>query len=165
MANTLQSLFPFSTISQKNVQVYPCTVEFSAPLVAGHYVFDDVNTPPQVFSDLSQEQTGVIAGVMISANCSAEKFAAAVDEPLLLQVLNGSNNTPVNLKPFPFSQFSQGENYTLWFNITGSQTLYIDEFYLQLTGKIRQISGMTSNELKIKISFNFWRVDKGELTR
>ena len=163
MANTLQNLFPFSTISPDRAQVYPVTVEFSAPIVAGEYVFNETLTPGQVFGRLSQNQTGVIAGVMIGANCTPEDFAQNVNGVLKLQVLNGANKTPVNLAPFPFSQFAHGDNYALWWNITGAAKQYEDEFILQVTGRVKQIANMTENELKIKISFNYWRVDKREL--
>lgn len=160
MANTLQNLFPFSTISPARALVYPCAVEFSAPITAGHYVFTDDTRVK--FGKLLQQQTGVIAGVMIGANCLPEDFAAAVDEPLKLQVYNGGNGTPVNLAPFPFSQFAHGDNYTCWFNITQAAN-YEDDFLLGLSGKVRQIADMTSNELKIKIAFNYWRVDNAML--
>ena len=157
MANTLQNLFPFSTIRPARALVYPCALEFIAPITAGHYVFSENNRVP-FGTKLLQEQTGVIAGVMISANCSAEDFAAAVDEPLKIQIFQGGNDTPVNLAPFPFSQFSHGDNYSLWFNITQAAN-YENEFFVALSGKVRQIANMTSNELKIKLAFNFWRID------
>lgn len=156
MANTLQNLFPFSTIIPSSALVYPCAVEFSAPITAGHYMFKD--STRLKFGKLLQQQTGVIAGVMIAGNCTPEDFAAAVSEPLMLQVYNGGNGTPVNLAPFPFSQFADGDNYSLWFNITQAAN-YEDDFLLAISGKVRQIANMTENELKIKIAFNFWRVD------
>ena len=164
MANTLQNLFPFSTINPVRAQVYPVNVEFNAPIIGGEYVFDESTTPAKSFgTGLSQKQTGVIAGVMIGANCTPEDFAANVVTNLELQVLNGSNGTPVNLAPFPFSQFAHGDNYALWWNITGAATPYIDDFLLQVSGKVKQIDDMTENELILKIAFNFWRVDNGEL--
>lgn len=162
MANTLQNLFPFSTIKPAGALVYPCAVSFAAPIQAGNYVFSDSTTPPQKFGKLLQQQTGVIAGVMISGNCTPGDFAAAVDEPLKLQVYNGGNRTPVNLAPFLFSQFADGDNYTLWFNITQA-VQYEDDFLLAIEGKVKQISAMTENELKLKIAFNFWRVDSRQL--
>lgn len=162
MANTLQNLFPFSTIRPAGAQVYPCAVEFSAPIQAGFYVFDKTTTPPARFSYLNQGQTGVIAGVMIGGNCTPGDFAQAVQEPLKLQVYNGGNRTPVNLAPFPFSQFAHGDNYSLWWNITQAAN-YKDDFYLGIEGKVKQIANMTDNELKIKIAFNFWRIDNGQL--
>lgn len=161
MANTLQNLFPFSTINPSRALVYPCAVEFSAPITAGHYVFKDENRV-SFGTTLLQEQTGVIAGIMISANCSADDFAAAVDEPLKIQIYQGGNDTPVNLSPFPFSQFSHGDNYALWFNITQAAD-YKNEFFVALSGKVRQIANMNSNELKIKLAFNFWRIDNDML--
>ena len=164
MANTLQNLFPFSTIQPNNATVYPVSVTFSAPIIAGQYVFNDTTTPPQVFGRLPQDQTGVIAGVMIGANCAPEDFAANVGEPLKLQILNGSNKTPVNMSPFPFTQFAHGDNYACWWNITGAAKAYEDNFLLQVSGAVKQIANMTDNELKLKISFNYWRIAKKELT-
>lgn len=163
MANTLQSLFPFSTISPERAHVYPVTVKYSAPIIGGEYVFNDTTTPPQVFGQLPQNQTGVIAGVMIGANCAPADFAQNVVDVLKLQILNGSNKTPVNMSPFPFSEFSHGDNYSLWWNITGSSQVYTDDFLLQISGKVKQIANMTDNELKINISFNYWRIDNEEL--
>ena len=164
MANTLQNLFPFSTIAPSNAKIYPVSLTFAAPIIAGEYVFNDTTTPPQKIETLSQNETGVIAGVMIGANCKPSDFAAKVVDVLKLQVLNGGNNTPVNLAPFPFSQFSHGDNYTLWWNITGTTFKpYEDEFLLQVSGTVKQIADMSENELKLKISFNFWRVANKEL--
>lgn len=159
MANTYQNLFPFSTIDHTKALVYPVSVEFSAPIIAGHYVFSENTTPMKEFGKLLQTQTGVVAGVMIGGNCSPDDFAASVDSPLKLQIYHGSNKTPVNLSPFPFSQFAHGDNYSEWWNITGSNNDYEDKFFLAVEGRVRQISNMVDNELKLKISFNFWRVD------
>lgn len=104
MANTLQNLFPFSTIEPVNAEIYPKTVIFSAPIIAGEYVFSDTTTPPQELGTLPQGKTGIIAGVMIGANCTPEDFAANVVDVLELQILNGANGTPINSAPFPFSQ-------------------------------------------------------------
>ena len=164
MANTLQNLFPFSTIAPSNATVYPVSLTFAAPIIAGEYVFDETTTPRQRIQTLSQNQTGIIAGVMIGANCLPEDFAANVVDVLNLQVINGGNDTPVNLAPFPFSQFSHGDNYSLWWNITGtSEKPYEDEFYLSVSGKVKQSANMSENELKLKISFNYWRVANKEI--
>lgn len=161
MANTLQSLFPFSTVPPDTTQVTPCSVEFSAPIIAGHYEFNDQKTPPQRFETLMQGKIGVIAGVMIGANCSPDDFAQNVEAPLKLQVFNGTNKTPVSLSPFMFSQFAHGDNYCTWWKITGSSgARYDGDCFLSVSGRVKQIPGMTSNELVLKISFNFWRVDK-----
>lgn len=161
MANTLQSLFPFSTVSPESTKVEPCAVEFSAPIIAGHYVFSEDTTPAQYFGKLDQGKTGVIAGVMIGANCEPDDFALSVEEPLKLQVINGTNRTPITLAPFMFTQFAHGDNYATWWNITGSSaTPYNDSFYLSVEGRVKQINNMTDNELKLKICFNFWSVDK-----
>lgn len=161
MANTLQSLFPFSTVSPHSTQVEPCSVEFSAPIQAGHYVFSKATTPAKQFGTLAQGKTGVIAGVMIGANCAPDDFALSVEEPLELQVLNGTSNTPITLTPFKFTQFAHGDNYSAWWNITGSsENRYEDSFKLSIEGRVKQIANMTDNELKLKICFNFWRVDK-----
>lgn len=163
MANTLQNLFPFSTIEPVNAEIYPKTVIFSAPIIAGEYVFSDTTTPPQELGTLPQGKTGIIAGVMIGANCTPEDFAANVVDVLELQILNGANGTPINSAPFPFSQFAHGDNYSVWWNITGAETPYIDTFVLQVKGKVKQIANMTENELRLKISFNYWRIANKEL--
>lgn len=161
MAFSLQSLFPFSTVSPESTQVYPRSVMFSAPIQAGEYVFSEATTPAQEFGTLTQGKTGVIAGVMIGANCAPDDFALSVKEPLKLQVLNGTNHTPVSLAPFMFTQFAHGDNYCAWWNITGSsENRYEDSFLLSVEGRVKQIANMTDNELKLKICFNFWRVDR-----
>lgn len=160
MANTLNSLFPFSTVSPESTQVTPKAVEFSAPIEAGHYVFNKDTTPPKDIGILPQGKMGVIAGVMIGANCAPDDFALSVEEPLKLQVLRGTNRTPVSLDPFLFSQFAHGDNYTTWWKITGSTAnRYADTFFLSVEGRVKQIANMTDNELKLKISFNLWQID------
>ena len=163
MSSTKQNLFPFTTIPDEKVHVFPCYAEFSAPVVGGFYVFDENTTPAVEFGKLHQEQRGVVAGVMISANCMPDDFAAAVDEPLKLQILHGGNNTPINLQPFPFTQFSHGAEFQESWKITASDLDNEDHFKIAITGKVAQIGNMNSNELKIKVAFNFLRVDDAHL--
>lgn len=160
MANTLQSLFPFSTIPHDTTDIEPCAVEFSAPIVAGHYEFNETTTPSKRFGDLIQGKTGIIAGIMIGANCSPDDFAQNVEEPLQLQVIRATNRTTVSLSPFKFSQFAHGDNYSAWWKITGSTSRrYGEDFLLSVVGRVKQIPGMTDNELKLKICFNYLRVE------
>ena len=160
---TIQSLFPYTQNRAEDFTVVPCFCEFSAPLVGGKYVFDYVLTPPVEFEKLLQGQKGIIAGVMISANCSDAEFTAAVDSPLLIQVLHGENNTPVNLKPFPFTQFSQGAEFQLQWEITAATMLQEEAARLAITGQVDQIPGLGVNELVIRIGFNYYRVGKKNL--
>lgn len=163
MANTLSSLFPHTCNNWKDFNIFPCYAEFSAPLIAGKYVFNERTTPPVEFEKLLQGQVGYIAGVMISANCTPDQFAAAVDKPLLLRVLHGGNNTPVNQNPFPFTEFSQGDNFTLPWEITAATVQQEEAFKLAVNGELDQLTGMTLNELVLKITFNFIRVGSKNL--
>ena len=156
MANTIYSLFPYSPAVIEKAVTYPCKVEFSASIDDGKYVF---NGKPKKFGKLPMGQTGVIAGVMISANCSPDSFAAAVDDPLGLRVYHGQNKTPINMSPFYFSQFSHGDNFTVNWRVTGLTRGYSDDFLIGISGKVNQIDDMDENELRLKILFNFIRVD------
>lgn len=159
MANTVNKLFPFSTLDPSKVKICPKFVEFSAPIIAGKYVFSEATTPAQIFDSLPQSQTGIIAGVQISANCNPEDFAEAVEKPLLLQVYHGGNNTPVNVDPFPFSQFSHGDNYLLNWKITAAEINNMDECKISVVGEVNQIGNMNSNELTLRVQFNFLRIE------
>lgn len=163
MSNTLQSLFPYTKNNAKDFTVYPCYVEFSAPLVAGKYVFSEATTPAVNFGKLLQGQKGIIAGVIVSANCSEDEFSAAVEKPLLLQVLHAENGTPVNMAPFPFAQFSQVAIFQEQWEITGATMLQEEAVKLAVTGEVDQIPGMGANELTLKVVFNFIRVGKDKL--
>ena len=156
MAQTLNSLFPFSTLPQKGVTVYPVAVEFEAPIIGGKYVFSEATTPAVEFGKLMQKQAGIIAGVMISANCTPDDFAQN-SETLKLQILHGGNNTPANMSPFPFSTFQDGENFQESFKITSATVLQEDSFKLAVTGSVRQIANMYENVLRLKIAFNYMR--------
>lgn len=160
MAATLQSLFPFTNNKGEDFTVFPCYTEFSAPVVNGKYIFDENTTPAVEFGKLLQGQTGVIAGVMISANCADDQFTSALEpgKPLKLQVLHGSNNTPINMAPFPFTAFAHGDNFSAQWRIVGASVKQEENFKLAVTGEVDQLSNMTSNELLIRISFNFYRV-------
>lgn len=158
MANTIQSLFPYTNNIAEDFNVYPVFLKFSAPIVNGEYVFNEKLTPPQVFGKLLQPQKGIIAGIMISANCTESQFSSAIDNPLYLQILHGGNKTPVNMAPFPFCNFSQGDNFQLQWKCSGGTVNQEEKFLLQVTGKVNQLTGMTSNELELKIAFNFIRV-------
>lgn len=163
MANTIHSLFPYSRNRWKDFTVFPCYAEFSAPVVSGKYIFSEATTPAVDFGKLLQGQTGIIAGVMISANCSNADFSAAVDKPLKLQILHGGNNTPINMAPFPFTEFSQGDNFTQSWEITAATMKQEEDFKLSLSGELEQLQNMTLNELVLKISFNFIRVGSHNL--
>ena len=143
--------------------VYPCYAEFDAPLVGGKYLFGSYYTPAVNFGKLLQGQFGVIAGVMISANCAPADFTQALDKPLQLRVIHGGNKTPVNMAPFPFTEFSQGDNFQLIWKITGSTVQQEESFMLDVSGEVDQLSNMTNNELKLKVTFNFYRVSENEL--
>ena len=160
MAATKYSLFPFSTISKKDFTIYPVWLEFRAPLVGGKYIFSDTTTPAQVFGQLGQKQHGFVAGVMLSANTSADNFAAGVDAPLLLQILHGGNQTPINMAPFPFSTFAHGDNFIADWEITAAAKDRRDDFLLQVTGEVNQLTGMTQNELILRVAFNYIRAEK-----
>ena len=160
MANTIQSLFPYTQNKSKHFNIYPCFVMFSAPVVAGKYVFNEKTTPPVEFGKLLQEQRGIIAGIMISANCQPADFAAAVDSPLLLRIFHGGNRTPVNMRPFPFCEFSQGDNYQEDFICSTTTMKKEENFLLGIEGEVNQLTGMNNNELVLKVSFNFIRADK-----
>lgn len=162
-ANTIWNLFPVLKIRPEDVTVYPCTLNFSAPIIAGKYVFSEDTTPSKVFGKLLQKQSGVIAGIMISANCSEEDFTRNVDEPLKLQIIHDGNRTPVNLAPFPFTNFSQSENFQLEWDCSGNTIKQEESFRLGITGNVGQIANMTSNELKLQVVFNFMRVDSDKL--
>lgn len=163
MAATIQSLFPYTNNTAEDFNVYPVFIKFSAPIVNGEYVFNEKLTPPQAFGKLLQPQKGIIAGVMISANCTESQFTSAIDDALYLQILHGGNKTPVNMAPFPFCNFSHGDNFQLQWECSGGTVNQEENFLLQVTGKVNQLTGMTSNELVLKIAFNFIRVGKDNL--
>jgi len=157
MAQTLNSLFPFSLLSSEKVDICPSVVTFEAPIIAGEYVFSEATTPAQDFGELPQGQAGVIAGVMISANCTPEDFAANAGE-LSLQVLHGGNNTPINMDAFPFSTFQDGENFQASWKITAANNDAYDHFKIAVRGRVKQIANMTENVLRLKVAFNFLRM-------
>lgn len=163
MAATIQSLFPFTHNDADDFTVYPCSLSFSAPIVNGEYVFSESTTPAQKFGKLLQDQKGIIAGVMVSANCGEPEFTTAVKDCLLLQILHDGNKTPVNLSPFPFANFSQTENFQLQWEPTGGTVKQEESFLLSISGKVDQLQNMLSNELELKVIFNFIRVGTKKL--
>ena len=163
MSNTLQSLFPQTPNRAEDFTVYPCYVEFSAPISGGKYVFNEQTTPAQVFGKLLQGQKGIIAGVMVAANCTDQQFTEAVNGALKLQILHAENNTPVNMAPYPFANFSQGGNFQEQWKITGATMLQEEAVKLAITGEVDQLTSMTQSELVLKVSFNFIRVGEKNL--
>lgn len=159
MAATIQSLFPVTEHDGKKFTVYPCIAEFSAPIENGKYRFNRNTTPFVKFGRLLQGQTGVIAGVLISANCSDVDFTKSLKRPLALQVLHGGNRTPVNMAPFYFTSFANGSNFQLQWEITAANTKQDDDFLLGVVGEVDQIDNMTDDNLILKIAFNFIRFD------
>lgn len=163
MANTLQNLFPCTHNRADDFNVFPCVATFAASIQAGKYVFNDTLTPPVKFGKLLQPQTGIIAGVMVSANCQEAQFSAAVDSPLMLQILHGGNRTPVNMRPFPFSNFSMGDNFQLQWKCSGTGLKQEEDFLLSVKGEVNQVTGMTQNELILQVCFNFIRVGSDKI--
>jgi len=161
MAATIQSLFPYSTIDPHKVTIYPRLASFEAPVIGGEFVFNETTTPPVNFGKVLQGEKGVIAGLMLSANCSESEFTTNVIEPLKLQVIHGGNITPVNMAAFPFANFSQAENFELEWKDTGVTTDQEEEYFLSVNGKLNQIPGINSNKLKLDIVFNFIRIYEG----
>ena len=158
MANTIQNLFPFTKNRAEDFTVYPCSVLFSAPVRLGKYTFNRTLTPPQVFGKLLQGQRGIIAGVMVAANTTEENFTSGVNGSLMLQILHDGNKTPVNLAPFPFANYAQAGLFQLDWTSSGSTVRQEENFSLAVTGTVDQLTGMSLNELELKISFNFIRV-------
>lgn len=163
MAATIQSLFPRSLIDPHKATIYPRLASFEAPVIAGEFVFNETTTPPVNFGKVLQGEKGVIAGLMLSANCSEADFTTNVIEPLKLQVIHGGNLTPVNLAGFPFANFSQAENFELQWEDTGVTVDQEEDFFLSVNGRVNQIPGITSNKLKLDIVFNFIRLAEGAL--
>lgn len=161
MAATIQSLFPYSLIDPHKVTIYPRLASFEAPVIGGEFVFNETTTPPVNFGKVLQGEKGVIAGLMLSANCSEAEFTTNVIEPLKLQVIHGGNLTPVNLAAFPFANFSQAENFELEWKDTGVTTDQEEDYFLSVNGKLNQIPGIDSNKLKLDIVFNFIRIYEG----
>ena len=163
MAQTIQMLFPCTDNRAEDFTVKPCVATFRATVDDGKYIFSKTTTPPVNFGKLLQKQKGVIAGIMISANCPESQFSSAIDSPLMLQILHGGNKTPVNVAPFPFSNFSMGDNFQLQWKCSGTTTKQEEEFFLQVKGEVNQITGMSQNELILQVVFNFIRVGIDEL--
>ena len=165
MAATLQSLFPLTANKGEDFYIVPCYTEFHAPVIGGKYIFNEFTTPAVEFGELLQEQTGIIAGIMLSANCTDEQFTSALEEnsPLMLQVLHGENNTPVNTKPFPFTSFAHGDNFSVQWEVSGVTMNQVEGAKLAITGEVNQLTGMTSNELIIRVAFNYIRVGSKKL--
>lgn len=160
---TIQNLFPLTKNRAEDFTVYPCYLKFSAPVVNGKYVFSETTTPAQKFGKLLQKETGIIAGIMLSANCSEQEFTEALDNPLMLQILHDGNKSRVNLSPFPFANFSQTENFQLQWVASGASTKQEEHFKLAISGEVDQLPNMTSNELELKVIFNFIRVGSDKL--
>lgn len=163
MAATLQSLFPFTLNDAENFTVYPCYLKFSAPIISGKYLFSEATTPSQKFGKLLQNEKGIIAGIMLSANCQEQDFTSAIDNPLKLQILHDGNKTPVNLAPFPFANFSQTENFQLQWKASGASAKQEEYFRLSISGEVEQLPNMTRNYLELKIIFNYIRVGADKL--
>ena len=78
MANTKYSLFPFSTISKNDFTVYPVSIEFKAPLVAGKYVFSASTTPAKVFGELLQGEHGFVVRNFVAGRYRCIRWYFAV---------------------------------------------------------------------------------------
>lgn len=163
MANTIQNLFPFTNNTASDFVIYPTYCEFRGTIDNGKYKFGLPYTAPINFGKLLQGQTGIIAGVSVTANCSDSEFTAAVDKPLMLRVIHGGNKTPVNAAPFPFCNFSQADIFQLQWQITAADMLQEEDFLLDVSGEVNNITSLLNNELILKVVFNYIKVGTDRL--
>lgn len=163
MANTIQNLFPFTNNNADDFVIYPCYCEFAGSIENGKYKFGPTYTSMVNFGKLLQGQKGIIAGVSVTANCSEAEFTSAVDKPLLLRIIHGGNRTPVNPAPFPFANFSQADIFQLQWEITSASMLQEEDFYLDVSGEVNNITSLLNNQLILRVVFNYIKVGADRL--
>ena len=113
--STLWQKFPGVSDIEKKVVTYPVAARFTAPLVAGKFVYNRLTVP--AFSASAGEML-VLDGVVLAGNIDQLIFANAIDPTsndgfFSLDIVRRGNNHPVTLQPFKFGAFSQGGEFSV----------------------------------------------------
>lgn len=159
-AKTLWELFPGVPNVQDKVIIYPRAATFTAPLVAGKFAFA-ASVP--VFT-LNQSETGIIAGISLSADIDDLTFQEALDPSVngglfKLNLKRTGNNTPVNLADFLFGTTSQASEFACMAKPTGTAN-FKETFALEMTGTLLQTAALAQlgkAAIRMNAIFNLYR--------
>jgi hypothetical protein len=162
MASLWQRFPGLKDVSSK-IDVYPIKATFTAQLIAGRYVFDKAVQRVSILK-LPQGRMGVIDGISFVSNIDQLIFSNAIDPSVndgffKMNVIRKGNNHPINLAPFMFASFSQGETFTSNFTATAVQN-GLEEIELELDGALLQTSEITALgklQITIQATINFFQ--------
>lgn len=133
----------------REVAVFPVSLKFTAPLIAGKFVFNEQKT---AFFSNSNELV-VLDGVSLSASGGIDEltFSKALKDFFSLNIIREGNGHPVTLAPFKFAAFNQAALFTA--NFTATATNGNEEnFSFELKGELEQIpelAGLASIDVNI----------------
>lgn len=164
---TLYQKFPGLSEVEKKVLIYPVSLKFTAPLVAGRFDWPSLVLP--AFQGSSGERF-ILDGCNLAATIDQLTFSNAIDPSFLngffqLDIVRDGNGHRVTLAPFLFSAFNQGSEFSADFSPTATIN-NVENFSFRLAGALIQtpdliLQGIT--EISILLTANLYRVKIGML--
>lgn len=134
MSGTIFQAFPGQSVDQNKVRPFPVTAKFVGVLNVGYYEFD---SSIEIYNASSNDLC-VLSGLTIGGSISAEDFNKGLDgDALSLNIVGQGSRKPVNLQPYYFNSYNQGDNFnTLWTpNATKNNK---ESYHMTLKGRIKQ---------------------------
>ena len=162
MGQTARALFP--NVNPQAITVLPTKASFVGTLAAGRFDFDQVVS----IGKLNDNTSAIIAGVDFSANIDQLDFSDALNPAVnggffRLDLLAGGNGHQVNLQPFYFTAFGQGNGFMTEYAATAA-TDQQEEIFLRLRGSLIQTPRLLSSgksSITIGVTLNQYNIMGG----
>jgi len=144
------------------VMPFPFCLTFESSAVSGSiFTFQKV---AQSALEMDAGDLVVLDGLRIAANVDQLAFSRALVSPFELNLFRGDGKEQVNLKPWKFASFDQGENFAaVWQpNTLGSNGK--DQALFTLEGQLKQIAELINETtVKIFITGNIYIIDQNKV--
>jgi hypothetical protein len=158
---SLWQRFPGVKDVASRIDVYPLRASFQAPLTLGKFRFNKIRIP---LLKLPQGRLGVIDGISFVSNIDTLIFSNAIDPSIndgffKMNVIRSGNDHAINLSPFYFSSFAQGESFTSNFKPTAVVN-GLEMIELELDGGLLQtaeIATLGKSVITIQAVVNFFQ--------
>ena len=160
---TLREKFPGVHNIETAVKVFPVAARFSAPLVAGAFVWPRVDVP--TFNGNIGEKFEA-DGFTLAANIDALTFSRAIDPAYAnglfnLEIIRAGNRRPCTQAPFRFTAFNQGREFSANWEVTATDNQGVENFIFRLNGGLIQtpeIVALGLLQIDIIVTANVYRV-------
>lgn len=145
---------------ETKARIYPVSSVFTAALAGGFFVWDKVRV--KILS-VSASDLIVMDGVTLCSNIDQLQFSRALVGLFDLGVVRGGNGQRVNLAPFKFGAFNQGENFSANWVPTATEG-NLEEIFFELSGRLEQTQELVNlNSIQIIATSSVYLCKQGML--